>query len=129
MRFLIDANLPRTVIAVVRSLGHHAEFARDIGLGAATDDQIAKHALHYRAALLTRDLDFADIRRYPPHQYSGIVVLRLPDTAVAEEIAAVKGIPAENVNGQFPRLPPLPAGQPAFKTPSRVSWIGSYDPQ
>src|ERR1700719_2822988 len=89
MRFLIDANLPRTVIAVVRSLGHHAEFARDIGLGSATDDQIAKHALHYRAALLTRDLDFADIRRYPPDQYSGIVVLRLPDTAVAEEIAAV----------------------------------------
>ena len=89
MRFLIDANLPRTVIAVVRSLGHHAEFARDIGLGSAADDQIAKHALHYRAALLTRDLDFADIRRYPPDQYSGIVVLRLPDTAVAEEIAAV----------------------------------------
>jgi predicted nuclease of predicted toxin-antitoxin system len=89
MRFLIDANLPRTVIAVVRSLGHHAEFARDIGLGSATDDQIAKHASHYRAALLTRDLDFADIRRYPPDQYSGIVVMRLPDTAVAEEIAAV----------------------------------------
>jgi predicted nuclease of predicted toxin-antitoxin system len=89
MRFLIDANLPRTVIAVVRSLGQHAEFARDIGLGSGTDDQIAKHALHYRAALLTRDLDFADFRRYPPDQYSGIVVLRLPDTAVAEEIAAV----------------------------------------
>ena len=86
---MIDANLPRTVIAVVRSLGHHAEFARDIGLGSAADDQIAKHALHYRAALLTRDLDFADIRRYPPDQYLDIVVLRVPDTAVAEEIAAV----------------------------------------
>jgi predicted nuclease of predicted toxin-antitoxin system len=88
MRFLIDANLPRAVIAVVRSLGHHAEFARDIGLGSATDEQIAKHALQYRAALLTPDLDFADIRRYPPDRYSGIVVLRLPDTAVAAEIAA-----------------------------------------
>jgi len=31
MRFLIDANLPRAVIAVVQSLGHQMEFARDIG--------------------------------------------------------------------------------------------------
>ena len=85
MRLLIDANLPRTVIAVVRSLGHHAEFARDIGLGSATDDQIAKHAWHYRAALLTRDLDFADIRRYSPDQYSGVVVLRLRETAFAKK--------------------------------------------
>jgi predicted nuclease of predicted toxin-antitoxin system len=88
MRFLIDANQPRAVVAVVRSLGHHTEFARDIGLGSATDEQIAKHALQYRAALLTRHLDFADIRRYPPDRYSGIVVLRLPDTAMAAEIAA-----------------------------------------
>jgi len=29
MRFLIDANLPRAVIVVVQTLGHHAEFARD----------------------------------------------------------------------------------------------------
>jgi predicted nuclease of predicted toxin-antitoxin system len=88
MRFLIDANLPRAVIAVVQSLGHQAEFARDIGLASATDEQIAKHALQYGAALLTRDLDFADIRQYPPDRYSGIVVLRLPDSAVAEEIVA-----------------------------------------
>jgi predicted nuclease of predicted toxin-antitoxin system len=88
MRFLIDANLPRAVIAVVQSLGHQAEFARDIGLASATDQQIASHALQYRAALLTRDLDFEDIRQYPPDRYSGIVVLRLPDSAVAEEIAA-----------------------------------------
>jgi predicted nuclease of predicted toxin-antitoxin system len=89
MRFLIDANLPRAVIAVVETLGHQVEFARDIGLASATDEQIAKHAFQCRAAPLTRDLDFADIRRYPPHQHSGIVVLRLPDTAVSKEIAAV----------------------------------------
>jgi predicted nuclease of predicted toxin-antitoxin system len=88
MRFLIDANLPRAVIAVVQSLGHRVEFARDIGLASATDEQIANHALQNGAALITRDLDFADIRRYPPDRYSGIVVLRLPDTAIAEEIAA-----------------------------------------
>lgn len=65
------------------------EFARDIGLAAASDAQIAERARESGAALLTRDLDFADVRRYPPDQYPGIVVLCLPDTTVAREIARV----------------------------------------
>ena len=31
---------------------------------------------------------FCHVRRYPPDQYPGIIVLRLPDTAVAPEIVA-----------------------------------------
>jgi len=89
MRFLLDANLPRAAIAVLVDSGHEAEFARDIGLAAAPDDRIAAHARQTRSALLTRDLDFADIRRYPPDQYHGIVVLRLPDDAVAQDITLV----------------------------------------
>jgi predicted nuclease of predicted toxin-antitoxin system len=89
MRFLIDANLPRSAVAVLERFGHQVEFARDIGLAAVPDEQIAAHALQSKAAILTRDLDFADIRRYPPDQYQGIVVLRLPDTSVAQEIVSV----------------------------------------
>lgn len=89
MRFLIDANLPRSIVAALQRFGHDVEFARDIGLGSASDAQIAAHALKHNAAILTRDLDFADIRRYPPEQYRGIIVLRLPDTAVAQEIVSV----------------------------------------
>jgi hypothetical protein len=37
MRFLIDANMPRSIIALVASLGHEVEFARDVGLAAAPD--------------------------------------------------------------------------------------------
>jgi predicted nuclease of predicted toxin-antitoxin system len=89
MRFLIDANLPRAAIVVCQKFGHQVEFARDIGLAAASDAQIAERARESGAALLTRDLDFADVRRYPPDQYPGIVVLRLPDTTVAREIARI----------------------------------------
>ena len=66
MRFLIDANLPRAVIAALERAGHQVEFARDVGLGTAPDEQIAAHARESGAALLTRDMDFADVRRYPP---------------------------------------------------------------
>ena len=89
MRLLIDANLPRAAIVVCQKFGHQVEFARDIGLAAASDAQIAERARESGAALLTRDLDFADVRRYPPDQYPGIVVRRLPDTTVALEIAHV----------------------------------------
>ncbi len=89
MRFLIDANLPRAVIAALERAGHQVEFARDVGLGSAPDEQIAARARASGAALLTRDMDFADVRRYPPDQYFGIVVVRLPDTAVALEIVHV----------------------------------------
>jgi len=63
MRFLIDANMPRSIIALVASLGHEVEFARDVGLAAAPDHEIAERAQATGAALLTRDLDFADVRR------------------------------------------------------------------
>jgi predicted nuclease of predicted toxin-antitoxin system len=89
MRFLIDANLPRAAIVALEKFGHQVEFARDVGLEAAPDEQIAARARESGAALLTRDMDFADVRRYPPDQYPGIVVLRLPDTAVAQEIVRV----------------------------------------
>ena len=48
VRFLIDANLPRAVIGVVQSLGHEVEFARDIGLASATDEQIANVLTYVR---------------------------------------------------------------------------------
>jgi predicted nuclease of predicted toxin-antitoxin system len=53
------------------------------------DAQIAAHALSTDAAIVSRDLDFADIRQYPPEKYSGLIVLRLPDDTVAMEIATV----------------------------------------
>ncbi|MGH8133334.1 MAG: DUF5615 family PIN-like protein [Steroidobacteraceae bacterium] len=86
MRFLIDANLPRSIVATVTALGHEVQFARDVGLAAAPDSEVAARAKAIHAALITRDMGFADVRRYPPEQYAGIVVLRLPDDLVGPEI-------------------------------------------
>jgi predicted nuclease of predicted toxin-antitoxin system len=86
MRFLVDANMPRSTLALLAGLGHTSENARDIGLGHAPDSRIATHARSTGAALLTRDLDFADMRHYPPADYQGILVLRMPDDAMAQTI-------------------------------------------
>ena len=42
-----------------------------------------------RAVLVTRDLDFADVRSYPPQGTPGLLVLRVPDDWASTRIASV----------------------------------------
>jgi len=78
--------MPRSAGGLLQGLGHVVDHVRDIGLGSAPDAQIAANARKSGAVLLTRDMDFADIRLYPPAEYQGIVVFRVADDAVAADI-------------------------------------------
>ena len=87
MDFLLDANMPRSALGALTDAGHQAWHVRDIGLGDATDERIDRHAQAQGWILVTRDLDFCDIRNYPPEHTSGRLVLRVDDTSTAEDIA------------------------------------------
>jgi hypothetical protein len=87
MRFLIDADLPRSLDSLIRSYGHEAVDVRDVGLGRAQDPQIASYALQGEFCILSGDWGFSDIRHYPPAQYAGIAILELPRDATATYIA------------------------------------------
>ena len=89
MRFLLDANVPRSVLELLLHHGYQADHVIDLGMSSAVDVDIARHARKLEATLISRDLDFADIRVYPPGDHFGIVILRLPDDMVAKEIVAV----------------------------------------
>ena len=89
MRFLLDANMPRSAAGAVQRLGHEAVDVRDIGLGGAEDQQVAAYAKQHNLALITRDFDFSDVRNYPPAEFAGIIVLELPDDAVAATVVKV----------------------------------------
>jgi predicted nuclease of predicted toxin-antitoxin system len=86
VRFLLDANMPRSALQSLRAHGHDAVHVRDVGLGDAADALIAERARADNRALISRDLDFADVRRYPPGRATGIVVLRLPENWTAAQI-------------------------------------------
>jgi predicted nuclease of predicted toxin-antitoxin system len=89
MKFLLDANVPRSAGAVLRELGHEAADVRDALPAGADDAAVATLARTHQLVLVTRDFDFADIRNYPPEGYAGIVVLELPEDAVASRVNEV----------------------------------------
>lgn len=77
MRFKVDENLPVHVASLLRTAGHEADTVMDEGLGGAIDDSIANRCREEERIVVTLDVDFANIRAYPPEQYAGLIVLRL----------------------------------------------------
>lgn len=77
MRFKLDENLPLDAVLLLREAGHDAVSVLEQDLGGEPDDQIAAVCREERRALVTLDLDFANIRAYPPREGAGIIVIRL----------------------------------------------------
>jgi predicted nuclease of predicted toxin-antitoxin system len=77
VRFKVDENLPVEVVELLRQAGHDAATVLEQRLGGGTDSDVASLCQREGRTLVTLDLDFADIRAYPPAQYPGLVVLRL----------------------------------------------------
>ena len=77
MTFKLDENLPDTVIATLRRHGHEGVTARQQELKGVPDAVLHRACKDASEALITTDMDFADIRAYPPGTHPGILVLRL----------------------------------------------------
>ncbi len=77
MRFKIDENLHDDVAALFVAAGHDAHTVYDEGLRGQADHTIAERCRDEDRVLVTLDLDFADIRTYPPANQAGMIVLRV----------------------------------------------------
>lgn len=76
-KFKVDENLPTEAAELLRRAGHDAVTVMDQHLGGQPDAKVASACQEDGRAVVTLDLDFADIRAYPPADYPGIIVLRL----------------------------------------------------
>ena len=92
MRFKIDENLPPEASALLRNNGHDALTVWDQGLQGRADNHIASVCQSEKRAFMTLDLDFADIRTYPPDQYSGLIVLRLSSQSRAHVLRILQNL-------------------------------------
>ena len=77
MKFKIDENLPARLATILSTAGYDAMSVFDQQLGGEPDERIASVCKAEGRILLTLDIGFADIRRHPPADYPGLIVLRL----------------------------------------------------
>ena len=75
-RFKLDENLPRDAEALLRKAGHGVHTVLDEQLGGNPDPRVFDASQAEDRILVTFDLDFSDIRVYPPASHAGIWVLR-----------------------------------------------------
>lgn len=105
LRFKLDENLPHKVEPALRDLGHDVETAISEGLAGAIDSDLLNACTAEDRILITLDLDFADIRVYPPQSHRGIWVLRPAeqtfDTILALALAGVRLSTVERTTGQL----------------------------
>ncbi|MFQ5792001.1 MAG: DUF5615 family PIN-like protein [Acidobacteriota bacterium] len=77
--FLIDEDLPRSLSHLLRASGLAAEDVRDLGLKGRTDREVFEYAVSHSCTLLSADLGFANLQRFPLGTHPGIVIARFPN--------------------------------------------------
>lgn len=77
MKFKIDENLPVEFTDVLKLAGHKAMTVMEQKLQGKADSEIIDKCSKENCILVTLDLDFADIKLYPPQKYPGFIVLRV----------------------------------------------------
>jgi predicted nuclease of predicted toxin-antitoxin system len=78
-RFLIDENLPRSLVAGLRAAGIEAVHAVTAGLRGSSDDAVFNFACTHGFVLVSGDVGFSNIFRFRLGTHAGIVVTRFPN--------------------------------------------------
>lgn len=89
-RFKLDENLPRDAEALLRKAGHDIHAVLEEQLGGKPDSRVFDAAQAEERILVSFDLDFSDIRVYPPASHKGIWVLRPRTQSIDDTLALLR---------------------------------------
>ncbi len=78
MKFKLDENFGTRTQQIFRTKDLDVLTARDQHLQGCADQRLFEVCCSEKRCLVTLDLDFSDVLRFPPHQAHGIVVIRVP---------------------------------------------------
>jgi predicted nuclease of predicted toxin-antitoxin system len=104
VKFKLDENFGNRTESLFRSYGHDVETVRQEQMSGASDPVIYAVCQDESRCLVTLDLDFADVIRFPPHLCGGIAVIRVPknpslallELLVRQLLAALEKEPLKN---------------------------------
>lgn len=104
-RFKLDENMPRDAVTLLRNLGHDVHTVVDEQLGGNADPRVFDACQAEGRVLVTFDLDFSDIRAYPPSNHTGIWILRPRTQSIQNTLGLLKSaarmLDAEPTSGRL----------------------------
>jgi predicted nuclease of predicted toxin-antitoxin system len=78
MKFKLDENFGTRTLHLFQEQGYDVQTVQMEGLQGSPDTHLFEVCREEQRCLVTLDLDFSDVVRFPPSQTSGIVVIRVP---------------------------------------------------
>ena len=121
----LDENLGQSHAELLRQAGHSADRVTEEGLSGALDPVVWQRVVTEGRFFITLDLDFADVRQFPPGTHPGLLLIRPRSKsrdAVAEILERVlRDHPLDTLQGCFVvadlnhtriRRPPTPDPSP-----------------
>lgn len=78
MKFKLDENFGTRTQQLFRNAGHDVATVWEESLQGCTDQEIYEVCCTEKRCLVTLDLDFANVVRFPPEGTAGIAVIRVP---------------------------------------------------
>jgi predicted nuclease of predicted toxin-antitoxin system len=92
LKVKLDENLGNRAIDLFRETGHDVTTVAGQDLGGTSDDGLIEVCRTEGRVLVTLDLDFSNVLRFPPERYAGIVVLRVPHPIELDTIRERVGV-------------------------------------
>jgi predicted nuclease of predicted toxin-antitoxin system len=77
VRIEVDENIGGSGVAILTQGGHDVMTVREQGLARSADERVFQACTNEGRTLVTMDRDFGNVRRFPPKQTAGIVILDL----------------------------------------------------
>jgi len=111
VRFLVDEDLPRSLVAYLRTAGIAAEDVRDVGLRGKPDDEVLAYSVSRNLVLVSADIGFGNILQFRPGTHAGIVIARFPNTMPTATLnrsiwEALRGLSDDDVTGNLVIIEP-----------------------
>lgn len=92
MKLKLDENISYRAATPLIDLGHDVATVAAEGLGGHNDTEIAEASGREGRILVTQDVAFGDVRRYPPGQHPGIIVIHMRSQSVFVVQAALRAL-------------------------------------
>ncbi|MFW0860257.1 MAG: DUF5615 family PIN-like protein [Dehalococcoidia bacterium] len=83
---VVDEDVHRSISEPLERLGHSVIDIRDYGLRGSEDEKIFQFAQRNKAVLISGDLGFSNILRFPLGTHCGIIIIRFPNEMSTERI-------------------------------------------